>query len=158
MRVQGRGGSFQHAGMSIHGGGGACWHQHAGMLTSHALPFPSNNQEEDNLSLSLNTRVHACDREHETEKLDSVLTCQPTSIRVVLGPPNCGKTATLVSYLQGKKNIVYIDCRGIDTSSPTAFLEVRLPCLLLFMLSWWACFVVVHCPWCPKQGDTFPFF
>ena len=64
------------------------------------------------------------------EKLDSVLQQPPTSIRVILGPRSCGKTATLLSYLQGKKNIVYIDCRGIDTSSPTAFLEVRVPCLL----------------------------
>ena len=72
-------------------------------------------------------RSIVCDREHETKMLDSILHNTPTSIRVVLGPRNCGKTATLVSYLQGKKNIVYIDCRGIDTSSPTAFLEVRVP-------------------------------
>ena len=72
------------------------------------------------------SRSPTSDRAHEKEKLDSLLKQTPASIRVVLGPRNCGKTATLVSYLQDKENIVYIDCRGIDTSSPTAFLEVSV--------------------------------
>lgn len=70
--------------------------------------------------------LYACpyNREHETMELDWLCHREPSSIRVILGPRNCGKTATLVSYLQGKDNIVYIDCRGIDTRTPISFMKV----------------------------------
>ena len=79
-------------------------------------------------------------REHETKELDLLCHQKPSSIRVILGPRSCGKTATLVSYLQGKDNIVYIDCRGIDSSTPPRFMKV---CVSASLLSFLACVVIV---------------
>ena len=83
--------------------------------------------------MALLHRMPISDRAHETNKLDSLCRQKPTAIRVVLGPNNCGKTGTLVSYMQEKKNIVYIDCRGIDTSSPMHFIQVGVFCYVCFM-------------------------
>ena len=72
-----------------------------------------------------------CDGENGRKKLASLLHIKPLLYtQVVLVTRNYGKTATLDSYLQGKKNIIYIDCpEWIVTSSPTTFLWVH-ECLL----------------------------
>ena len=50
----------------------------------------------------------------------------PTAIIVVLGPRNCGKTALLKEVFSEKPYTVYINCRGISTSTPANFVEAVL--------------------------------
>ena len=70
-------------------------------------------------------------RKHELQQLDSICTTMPGDILVVLGPRNCGKTATMMSYFADKPDVVYIDCRTtIDASTPRAFTYALIEQLL----------------------------
>ena len=61
------------------------------------------------------------DRQLERARLDSALTQGPSQVLLILGPRNCGKTAILKSFLEGKRHAVYVDCRAMDSSNPTTF-------------------------------------
>ena len=54
----------------------------------------------------------------------------PADILVVLGPRSCGKTATMMSYFADKQDVVYIDCRTFDASTPKTFAYALIKQLL----------------------------
>jgi hypothetical protein len=70
------------------------------------------------------------DREAEMKQLDDLLQTAPRSMKVIVGPRNCGKTAILASWIELRPHVVYIDFRTIDSSTPAAFVAALLKQLL----------------------------
>jgi ATPase domain predominantly from Archaea len=78
-------------------------------------------------------------REHECEKLYALLEQEPSSIQVILGPMNCGKTKLLYAVAQQEKHdscIAYLNGRSDIFYSPQGLartLALRLPKLVALL-------------------------
>jgi ABC-type cobalamin/Fe3+-siderophores transport system ATPase subunit len=69
-------------------------------------------------------------RTDEQRAFEEMCAKAPTAILAVLGPRSCGKTALLKEVLGDKPYSVYINCRGISTSTPASFVEALLTSVL----------------------------
>ena len=69
-------------------------------------------------------------RQFEKEQLDRELKQDPCEILLLLGPPNCGKSALLDDFCKGKRHVVYLDCRNMSASDPNAFITALLKQLM----------------------------
>jgi GTPase SAR1 family protein len=69
-------------------------------------------------------------REVEVKHLDDLLQKTPRAIKVILGPRNSGKSTILASWIQRRSQVVYVDFREIDSSTPAAFVAALLAQLL----------------------------
>jgi polynucleotide 5'-kinase involved in rRNA processing len=98
-----------------------------GICNKRAAACISNSQIVGPLSSNNSDDTNFYDRAHEREIFDALLGQRPASIRVVLGPTNCGKSTLLRNYVlhqQLSNGMCYIDCRQFDCTTPDRFAEV----------------------------------
>eukprot|EP00877_Chromochloris_zofingiensis_P014266 jgi/Chrzof1/9093/Cz03g35240.t1 len=95
------------------------------------------NSSAQDLTANSNPSSAVYDRAHNRKQLGALCQRTPRAITVIVGPRSSGKTTLLQDFVRQQgaaQSLAYIDCRTIDSSTPTGFaqalVKLGLPAML----------------------------